>query len=73
MSEWTNLATFNSERARGLVHTQEWRQLMAVEQERFDKARVDDLIVRGFRPIGNGDVWVGPSSTRLPWWRRWRA
>jgi hypothetical protein len=30
------LATYNSERDRGLVHTDEWREFMAAEQAWFD-------------------------------------
>jgi hypothetical protein len=34
--EFTALATFNSERARGIVHTVGWEQLMKEEKRRFD-------------------------------------
>ena len=37
--EFTVLATFNSEVARGIVHTEDWRQRMEAEQARFDAAR----------------------------------
>jgi hypothetical protein len=33
---WAHLETYNQERARGIVHTPEWRERMAREQERFD-------------------------------------
>lgn len=34
--DWAHLETYNQECARGIVHTQEWRERMAREQERFD-------------------------------------
>ncbi len=34
---WSSLATYNSERSRGLVHTPEWVALMAEEQEAFNR------------------------------------
>jgi hypothetical protein len=34
---WLNtLATYNAERARGIVHTQEWAERMAKHQAEFD-------------------------------------
>ena len=30
------LATYNSEKARGIVHTDEWKELMKQEQKWFD-------------------------------------
>lgn len=33
--EFSQLATYNGERARGLVHTEEWQARMRAEQERF--------------------------------------
>lgn len=34
--EFSDLARYNAERARGIVHTPEWRARMAHQQERFD-------------------------------------
>ena len=34
--EFDDLARYNAERARGLVHTDEWTERMRREQERFD-------------------------------------
>jgi hypothetical protein len=34
---WSELATYNSERARGLVHTEEWKARMAKQQEEFNE------------------------------------
>ncbi len=36
VSEWWQLATYNAEVGRGLVHTRQWKEKMAVEQARFD-------------------------------------
>lgn len=33
---WNALATYNAERARGIVHTEEWKAKMVVEQEHFN-------------------------------------
>lgn len=35
-TDWFDLATYNSEAARGLVHTDEWKARMELEQRRFD-------------------------------------
>lgn len=37
--EWNQLATYNAEVARGIVHTPEWVEKMRLEQERFDAGR----------------------------------
>jgi hypothetical protein len=37
--EFMELATYNSEVARGLLHTPEWKAKMAAEQERFNRWR----------------------------------
>jgi hypothetical protein len=34
------LATYNGERARGIVHTPEWQAKMAAEQKRFDRSQL---------------------------------
>ncbi len=34
--EFAALATYNGERARGIMHTLEWQEKMAKEQARFD-------------------------------------
>ncbi len=34
--EFADLATYNSEVARGIVHTEEWKRLMALRQEQFN-------------------------------------
>lgn len=37
--EFSALARYNSEAARGIVHTPEWKAKMAEEQRRFDNTR----------------------------------
>lgn len=34
---WDKLATYNAEVSRGIVHTEEWKALMAKEQETFNE------------------------------------
>lgn len=34
--EFSALATYNSERSRGIVHTAKWKELMREEKRRFD-------------------------------------
>jgi len=38
-SQWNELATYNAEVARGIVHTPEWQHRMAELQADFDSAR----------------------------------
>ncbi len=35
--KWGDLATYNSERYRGLVHTDEWQKKMLQKQKDYDK------------------------------------
>ena len=35
--KWNVLANYNAERARGIVHTPEWDELMREHQEAFDE------------------------------------
>ena len=58
-SEYSALAQYNAEHARGIVHTPEWTALMAFVQERWDAQQVRDLEARGLRAIGNGN-WIRP-------------
>jgi len=68
---WSDLATYNAERSRGLLHSHEWQERMAAEQDAFYaevKARWDALP----RPLAAGPVF--PDSVRIvasPR-RRWR-
>lgn len=36
----SRLAIYNSEKARGIMHTTEWKELMRQEQEWFDSWRI---------------------------------
>lgn len=47
---WADLARYNSEKARGIVHTPEWEALMAQEQARFDREQ------------HWGDLWNSPTA-----------
>ena len=49
------LATYNSEAARGIVHTQEWQRYMSGLQREFDAERIA-LAKKQEMPI------IGPSS-----------
>ena len=44
---WGDLATYNSEKSRGIVHTPEWVEQMRVKQERYDAIR-----------LSGGDLWT---------------
>lgn len=48
---WQQLATYNAERARGIMHTQEWQDRMAEEQRRYDAW------------IADGRPWLGWERT----------
>ena len=59
--EFADLATYNSERARGIVHTPEWDALMAAEQRRFNETQYPDVDWDNVQP---GDI-VVRYGTRL--------
>lgn len=46
---WIELATYNAERARGIVHTSEWQERMRLEQEAFDREQ-GRLVNRRYSP-----------------------
>jgi hypothetical protein len=50
-SKWEDLATYNSEKARGIVHTPERDAAMAAEQERFNAEQAEAVKARGHRII----------------------
>ena len=52
--EVRELADYNAERSRGIAHTHEWVERMAVLQQRFD----------------NVNVFILSSAPRRRWWRR---
>lgn len=45
--EFAALAQYNSERFRGIVHTEEYRALMAQEQERFNAQKEAEILTSG--------------------------
>ena len=47
--EFADLATYNSEVARGIVHTPEWDARMAEDQERFNKQQ---------RELYPDEIWI---------------
>jgi len=55
--ETTILATYNSERVRGLVHTDVWHERMTVLQRRFDRAQRDRRIADGYEEVAP-NMWV---------------
>jgi len=72
MSDWAKLATYNSERSRGIVHTPAYDEAMAAEQARFDEWQRRSLKEEGYVLQPNG-VWykISPASPRRWWqWRR---
>ena len=75
-TEFNALARYNSEIARGIVHTPEWDARMAQEQERFNRQQMDEWIAAGGHPLdpdnhdGAGVVPGSPPSRfeRFRWW-----
>lgn len=78
MYEWDDLAHYNSEVSRGLVHTAEMDARMAQRQAAFDAAQLAQYEREGWTPMrfDNGEIvaWVSPSKPRRAWrfWRRHR-
>lgn len=82
MSDWeivqlgadrADLARFNAEVARGIIHTDEWRAKMAEVQAQFDAERRQRLIADGYEQVNDGNWWIGPCApaSSRPWWKRW--
>ncbi len=61
---WQALADYNSERARGLVHTPEWVKRMEAEQVEFDADREAQLRSEGWTPVLRDD------NTIIAWTRK---
>lgn len=59
---WDALATYNAERARGLLHSPQWHARMADEQAAFNAERERELVTEGWKEIAPG-VWSGPASS----------
>lgn len=64
---WHELAEYNSERARGLVHTPEWVARMVIEQAMFDAEHEDAAREAGGIPVEGGGwlVMVEDATDRL--------
>ncbi len=50
--EFSALATYNSEKARGIVHTDEWKAKMVTDQARFDAQFMEKAEREGWIVIG---------------------
>lgn len=61
------LATYNSEVAHGVVHTDEWVACMAAEQEWFNKRQRDEMIAQGGEEVSPG-VWMVPAPRKRRFW-----
>ena len=59
-AETTKLATYNSEVARGLIHTEKWRGYMTALQTRFNRSNEVWNIKHGGEPMpeSRGDGWI---------------
>lgn len=56
---WHALATYNAERARGVVHRPEYDERMRREQEAFDAEEHQRLLDEGWKPHPEMEgVWV---------------
>lgn len=78
---WHDLSRFNAERARGVVHTVEWRELMAVQQAEFDREQDYEHPYRVFDALGHElgrfatveeQAAFLARTTRRRWWQRRR-
>lgn len=64
----SRLATYNAEVYRGVVHTDEWHEMMGKEQAWFDQRNRDELIAHGGEEIRPG-VWMLPKPRRRTFWQ----
>ena len=62
------LARYNSEAARGLLHSEEWREFMAREQAWFNSERNAEMEAQGGEEISPG-VWLVPAPKKKRWLR----
>ncbi len=51
-----DLATFNGERARGIVHTEEWVQRMSAEKRQFDREQIAEAEAKGWKIVYSRSV-----------------
>lgn len=58
-SRINRLATFNSERGRGILHTEAWLDLMADEQEWWNQHQMSEMLAQGGEEVSPG-VWMIP-------------
>ena len=62
--EFNDLARYNAEVARGIVHTPEWREKMAEEQRRFNEQQRKRILAdprwAGNPATGVRVLWVSP-------------
>jgi hypothetical protein len=63
------LATYNSERGRGLLHKDEWVRFMQEEQEEWGKERFAEMAAQGGEEVAPG-VWFVPAPPKKRWWLR---
>lgn len=66
-SRIARLGYYNGEVARGLVHTEEWKQHMREEQDWFDERRRHEMIDQGGEEVSPG-VWLVPAPRRRRFW-----
>lgn len=69
---WNALATYNAERARGLLHSPQWHARMADEQAAFNAEYYNKMRARGGQEIEPG-LWSFPAPSRGLWRRRRRG
>ena len=68
--EPSQLARYNAEVARGLVHTDEWRALMAALQSHHDERERRRMERRAATEVDYG-IWMTTETVpRRRWWRR---
>lgn len=70
--EFDALAKFNSEVARGIVHTPEWVEKMRLEQERFNAEQETEWLARGAMRVGES-LWMDVPYGKPSRWRKWRG
>lgn len=70
--EFAALVQFNSEVARGIMHTPEWVEKMAAEQLRFHDQQKREWIALGATRLANGNLSLPIEYVRPSRWWRWR-
>lgn len=67
-SRIARLAAFNSERGRGIVHTEAWCDLMADEQEWFNQRQMSEMLAQGGEEVSPG-IWMVPAKPSRRFWQ----